>query len=77
MTAVSTPRPLAARFIQARIEAGLTQEELAARVGCSVFSIGKYERGERTPRGPMLRRIALETAKTVPWFFSEDGVAAA
>jgi transcriptional regulator with XRE-family HTH domain len=70
-------KPRRDRLRRARVEAGLTQEELAIRVGASVFSIGKYERGERSPRGPMLRRIAKVTGKTTAWFFeNEDGLAA-
>lgn len=73
----ATPKPRQDRLRRARIEAGLTQEELAIRIGASVFSIGKYERGERSPRGPMLRRIADVTGKTTAWFFgNEDGLAA-
>lgn len=59
----------------ARAQAGLTQEELAAAVGCSVFSIGKYERGERSPRGPVLRRIADVTGKPIAYFFTAEAAA--
>jgi transcriptional regulator with XRE-family HTH domain len=73
----STPKPRRERLVRARVEAGLTQEELARQVGASVFSIGKYERGERSPRGPVLRRIAEVTGRTTAWFFeNEDGLAA-
>ncbi len=75
LTSTDKPRPLPARIARARAEAGLTQEELAAEMGCSVFSIGKYERGERSPLGPRLRRLALVTGKPVAWFFSENGAA--
>jgi transcriptional regulator with XRE-family HTH domain len=53
----------------------LTQEALAAEVGCSVFSIAKYERGERTPSIGMLRRIAAVTGYEIGWFFDEAEVA--
>jgi HTH-type transcriptional regulator, cell division transcriptional repressor len=74
MAAVSmSPSP--ERFVQARTEAGLTQEELATKAGCSVFSIGKYERGERSPRGPRLRRLAEATGKPLAFFFETELVA--
>lgn len=71
MSDESTPRPSRERLVRARIEAGLTQEELASVTGISLASIGKYERGERSPRGPRLRRIATSTGKPLTWFFEE------
>ncbi len=73
MEITSRPRPSRERLVEARIKAGLTQGELASAVGCSVFSIGKYERGERSPGGPILRKLADVTGRTVSWFFSENG----
>lgn len=77
METVSTPRADRHRIAQARIEAGLTQEELASKADCSVFSIGKYERGERALRGPRLRQIAEATGKPLSFFFTADEVEAA
>lgn len=77
METVSTPRADRHRIAQARIEAGLTQEELASKAACSVFSIGKYERGERALRGPRLRRIAEATGKPLAFFFTGSEVEAA
>jgi transcriptional regulator with XRE-family HTH domain len=54
---------------------GSGPEALAAEVGCSVFSIAKYERGERTPSIGMLRRIAAVTGYEIGWFFDEAEVA--
>lgn len=76
MPRLSTPSASPVQILRARVEAGLTQDELAALAGCSVFSIGKYERGERGLRGPMLRRIAEATGKPLSFFFVADGVAA-
>jgi transcriptional regulator with XRE-family HTH domain len=75
MRALSTARLRPERFTQARIARELTQEALAAEVGCSVFSIAKYERGERTPSIGMLRRIAAVTGYEIGWFFDEAEVA--
>lgn len=69
MEVASIIRPSRERLIRARAEAGLTQEELAVRTEISLASIGKYERGERSPRGPRLRRIAAATGKRIEWFF--------
>jgi len=40
----------AERFKQLREESGLTQEELARRLGVSRSTVGNYESGTRTPR---------------------------
>jgi len=77
MQRLSTPKATPARIVRARAEAALTQEELAQQAGCSVFSIGKYERGERALRGPALRRIAEATGKPLAFFFDTTEVAAA
>ncbi len=41
-----------------RIRAGLTQQELAERVGVSQAAINRYETGERSPRPATLGRLA-------------------
>lgn len=43
---------------QARVEAGLTQEQVAARGICSVRTLSAAERGERMPSPRMVRAIA-------------------
>lgn len=65
------PRASVERLVRARLEAGLTQEELARAAEISLASVSKYERGERSPLGPRLRRIAEATGKPVHWFFEE------
>lgn len=42
---------------EARLRAGLTQEELAARSGVAQPNIGAYETGRRKPSAAMVRRI--------------------
>jgi transcriptional regulator with XRE-family HTH domain len=76
MSSLSTPKARPDRLVAARVMAGLSQSELAGKADCSVFTIGKCERGERSPSGPLLRRIARATRRDVEWFFVEDGVAA-
>jgi transcriptional regulator with XRE-family HTH domain len=51
----------AAILIAARVEAGLSQRELAARSGTSGATIAAYERGTKEPRLSTLRRL-LEAA---------------
>lgn len=51
-----------------RVEAGLTQRELAELVGCDVRTIGRIETGERKRTRPELRsRIeAVLVARALP-----------
>lgn len=49
---------LAARLREARGFAGLSQEGLARRVGCSTSVVVKWEKGERRPSLGMLRKLA-------------------
>lgn len=41
-----------------RARLGISRAELAAALGCSVSAIARYELGNRTPRAPVLLRIA-------------------
>ncbi|MDE6504837.1 MAG: helix-turn-helix domain-containing protein [Clostridia bacterium] len=41
-----------------RIEKGLTQEELAKKVGVIKLTISNYETGTRFPRKPILDKLA-------------------
>ncbi len=50
----------------------MTQEELAKELNVSCSSLGKYERGERTPRDNVKRRIAAYFGKTVQEIFYDD-----
>ena len=52
-----------------RIEAGLTQDDVAAAVGVTRTAISRWESGDRHPRGPfaslyaeVLRELAAEVA---------------
>ncbi|HXE72797.1 MAG TPA: helix-turn-helix transcriptional regulator, partial [Candidatus Nitrosotenuis sp.] len=51
-----------------RLAARLTQEQLAARIGCSPDSIYCYESGRRRPRERVLRAIARITRTSYAWF---------
>ena len=46
------------KIAQARMAAGLTQSQLADRLGVTPQMVGRWERGERLPKLDTLRRIA-------------------
>jgi transcriptional regulator with XRE-family HTH domain len=50
--------PFAERLRALRLAAGLTQEELAARVGRTHATVSDYERGRRRPRPDLLAALA-------------------
>jgi transcriptional regulator with XRE-family HTH domain len=60
-----------ARIGQARRESGLTQRELAARLGISTRSVQGYEAGAIVP-WRHLRRIELITHKRSGWLLGGD-----
>lgn len=72
-------REIGARIATARHEAGLTQRELAHRLGVTTRSIQNYESGAVVPYRH-LRRIETLARKRVGWILagdpSEDTVAA-
>lgn len=56
---MNKPPPFAERLIAARARCGLSQAELAARLGTgSAETISRYERGIREPRYETVLRIA-------------------
>ena len=48
-----------------RLQAGMSQEQLAAAAGVSRISIVRYESGERVPDGDVAARIATVLNCTV------------
>lgn len=49
----------------ARRSAGLTQKQLAEKVGVETITVSRWERGVTTPSLPRLRRVAESTETTV------------
>jgi DNA-binding XRE family transcriptional regulator len=47
-----------ARLREARLSAGLTQKQLAARVGVHPITMTRYETGQICPRPPIVSRLA-------------------
>lgn len=58
---------LALRFFQAREARGLTQRELAARVGMSQQWAADIESGKMAPSAHRARQLAAELGVTVEW----------
>jgi transcriptional regulator with XRE-family HTH domain len=63
------------RIARARKESGLTQEELASRVGVTARSIQGYEAGKVVPYRH-LSRLAEITGRELAWFLESDDSAA-
>lgn len=55
------------RIVQARELAGLTQKELAARLGISPSTLNGYEKGNHDPKSPGLVAIANLCGVTVDY----------
>lgn len=55
-----------------RIARGMTQEELAERVGCATASISQMETGTREPSLTMLRYVAEALGVEPGWLLSRD-----
>jgi len=61
-------REIGKRIQQAREEMGLTQEELAARLGCTQSALSNYELGKRRLYLNMLNEIAVILNKPLDYF---------
>ena len=51
----------------------LTQDEFAARLGISKSTIGKYERGERSPESDILARMRSVLGIDINWLLTGEG----
>jgi putative transcriptional regulator len=56
----------------ARIEAGLSQDELACRCGVCRTTIHDAEKGDRLPSGDVMMHICKALGKTLDDLFWED-----
>lgn len=68
------------RVYLARRDSGLTQEELADKIGCSARAVQNWESPYTTGRQPhprYVRALAEATGKPIAWFFSDNGTEAA
>lgn len=62
-----TTRPLAAQLLSARLAAGLSQTELALRLGTSQSRVSAWERGQEAPRLEALPGIVQALGATLRW----------
>jgi len=61
------------RLKQVREAAGLTQGELAERVGAGTNQIWRYEKGDSEPSAEVLASLATELGVTADWFLGLVG----
>lgn len=56
----------------AELRGDMSRQQLAKELHISKSALDKYERGERTPRDNVKRRIAAYFGKTVQEIFCDD-----
>jgi ribosome-binding protein aMBF1 (putative translation factor) len=61
LEALRTRSPLQREMIDARVRAGLTQEQLARRMGTKQSAIARLESGRILPSIPTLKKLAEAT----------------
>nr|PZN43745.1 MAG: hypothetical protein DIU70_03370 [Bacillota bacterium] len=72
--ALATPGMLGARIREARIQRGLSQQELAEAIGFSRPAVNSWEHGRSEPSFETLQKIATVLGKPLTWFLgSEEG----
>jgi ribosome-binding protein aMBF1 (putative translation factor) len=52
-----TANTLAGRLVRQRTSLGLSQKEMAGRLGVAPGTLARWERGEREPEGALLERV--------------------
>lgn len=60
------------RIRDRRLAKGITQQELADKIGTSRIYINEIERGKKVPRATMLARIAKALNVRESYFFVND-----
>lgn len=73
--AVVTQADLGRRIADARVEAGMTQADLAASIGLERTALVRIESGERKVSATELVAITGALDRPVDWFFTESPVA--
>ena len=68
----SRTEPIPARLRRARMESGLTQEQVGERAGLARNSISRYESGSVFPSQLAMNMLAALFDKPYEWFFSEE-----
>lgn len=62
------------RLEEVRKEKGLTQRELASKVGATEVSMSRYIKGKRVPKGPVVVSIAKALGISVDYLVGESNV---
>jgi transcriptional regulator with XRE-family HTH domain len=65
------PRAIHARILALRTEAGLSQEDLAAKVGVDKTAVSHWENGVSSPKGARLPAVASALGVTIDELFHE------
>jgi transcriptional regulator with XRE-family HTH domain len=74
---LTRPRPkLGAHLMALRVNAGLSQEDLAQRVGVPQQTIAFWEQSDKPPRSDVVPKLAEALGVTIQILFSENGVVA-
>ncbi len=60
------------RIRLARKRTGLTQEQLAEKIGIAFQTLNKYEKGHRLPDAEVLRQIAIITGVDAGWLLTGE-----
>lgn len=63
------------RMKQARLSAGMSHAELARAISKGETSVGRWERGDHTPRGESVVAIAHATGRDIEFFYTETEAA--
>lgn len=61
-----------ANLLKARTARGLSQSQLAERIGAHFTSISDWERGKNTPSARHLASLSRELGEPVDFFFAAD-----
>ena len=64
------------RFTEARLAAGLTQEQMARQVGVTLRVVQRWSSGEGEPSAESLARICSVLGRPVEFFYPEEPVPA-
>lgn len=67
-----TPGSVGAKIAEARVNAGLRGEALAATLDVSLDTLKRYERGDTDPSYLAIVAIAGQTGKPVEWFMAVE-----
>ena len=68
------PQQIGARLAEARSTAGLSQRQIADRLGVRESTVAKWETGETVPRGHGVSKLAGMLGVSISWILMGRGV---